>query len=391
MTRGCPPVAPPKVIHLMAHPVPAKRFVEPLVAALQDEGVDAQLWVEPVVGVDAFFDSMAVSKRWVCSNLHGNPLRWPGTVWALVRLFRAERPECVHAHLSRGALLPLLAARLTGVPLRVYHNHGVPFLGYAGPVRVALRALEWLNGRLATHALTVGAPMREILAPLIGDRDLQVLGPGSACGIDEADLADTAAYSVKVQAKQEAGYAPDQLIVLFVGRPYRRKGFHLILETWRRTFADRRDATLLVAGCSPADVARVLPDAPANIVALGYREELRPYYQMADVVALPSAHEGFGYALLEGAARRCALIASRIPGPDVLVEDGGNGWLVAANSHDDLARALREADADRGRLETMGERSGQIAARYARRAVVHAYWVYFDTLISSLKRGSVVR
>ena len=41
-------------------------------------------------------------------------------------------------------------------------------------------------------------------------------------------------------------------------------------------------------------------------------------YNEVDVVISPSFHEGFGYTLLEGAARGCCIVSSAIPGPDVL-------------------------------------------------------------------------
>ncbi len=42
--------------------------------------------------------------------------------------------------------------------------------------------------------------------------------------------------------------------------------------------------------------------------------DLDNVYLATDVVVVPSEHEGFCYALLEGAARECALICSDILG-----------------------------------------------------------------------------
>lgn len=368
------------IIHLIPHPVSAKRFVEPLVQRLLADGVQAELWVEQIAGLDRFYDSLACPKRMATFNLCANPWRMLKGAFGLWRMLRERKPQVVEAHLMRGALIPLLVAWLLRVPVRIYHNHGVPYVGYQGVLRWLLWLVEWLDCRLATHVLTVSDGMRKILVgtSLAAIGQCRVLGEGSACGIDLAEFAMPLPLD-KGPAKRAIGLQVDDFVVFYVGRPYRRKGFDLMLSVWARTFSE--GACLLLAGIDPDDVARVLPAAPRNIRPLGYLEDLRPYYAASDVVVLPSEHEGFGYSLLEGAAMGCCPVASNIPGPDAIIQDGENGCMVKVGDGDVLAEALSNLAKDRALCLRLGRNARNGAKRFDRKALGNIYSEYIRQIL----------
>jgi glycosyltransferase involved in cell wall biosynthesis len=365
------------IVHILFHPVSAKRFVEPLVEASIADGTEAELWVQPVRGTEAFLASLKVPAKICPSNLELNPLKNIVAFFTLWTRLRQRRPLVLYAHLLRGAFLPLLAARLAFVPVRVYHNHGAPYIAYRGFLRAALMGMEWANCRLATHIATDSAGMRPALEALARKgMPVATFGPGSPCGLDESEYAASADPQLKRQARRAWNIGEGDLVLLYVGRPHRRKGFPLTLDAFQHLFAKRHDVHLLVCGCSTVDVKAVLPVPPKNIRALGYLEDLRPVYQVADAILLPSFHEGFGNSLLEGAAQGCALLASRIPGPDILVEDGQNGFLVEPESLNDLMRAMKQMDLDRETLRAMGAAAYQKSLLFRRAIVVGAYLAF---------------
>ena len=66
---------------------------------------------------------------------------------ALVRLFRAERPDLVHAHMPISGFLARLAARVAGVPRIAYTCHGFLFNQEGSALRRgAALAMEWIGG-----------------------------------------------------------------------------------------------------------------------------------------------------------------------------------------------------------------------------------------------------
>ena len=180
------PVSPSLTIHLIPSAVSALRFVEPIVSALRDAGFRAELWTEATPGAQEFISSIRTPIRLLRFNLVANPIVVIFRLIALWSAFRKIRPTCVHAHQTRGALIPLLAAWFAGVPHRIYHNHGSAYWGTQGVVKRLFGVLEKLTCTLATYVLFVNPRLREIFVQdsLVSAEKSQAPEPGSACGID---------------------------------------------------------------------------------------------------------------------------------------------------------------------------------------------------------------
>ena len=72
----------------------------------------------------------------------------------------------------------------------------------------------------------------------------------------------------------------------------------------------------------------------------GFKEDPRPYYEMADCIVMPSYHEGMSNVLLEASAMGRPVITTDIPGCKEAVEDGVTGLLVEARDVSSLAEAM---------------------------------------------------
>jgi N,N'-diacetylbacillosaminyl-diphospho-undecaprenol alpha-1,3-N-acetylgalactosaminyltransferase len=337
------------VVHSIHFPVSARAFVAPLVAHLNSHGIPCELWVERFPGLDAFIERIDVPKRIVSSDLSFNPLRFAGKLHNFRRMLRGLKPQVLHCHQSRAALIPLLAGCLERVPLRVYHNHGLPYLGYGRPLRGMLRLLEIVNIRLATHVLLVSHSNREaaIRDGLLTDQKSSVIGYGSIAGIDLDEFALERFQGKQAhKARESFGMGDGSFVLGYVGRPLRRKGFHLLLRAWERTRLGERGHRLLIAGCTPTECSAALGRSLPGVTALGYVTGLEPFYAASDGVVLPSDHEGFPYSLLEGAAAGRALIGTDIPGIRCAILNGETGLLVPCNDETALAEAIQRLAGD---------------------------------------------
>jgi colanic acid/amylovoran biosynthesis glycosyltransferase len=149
------------------------------------------------------------------------------------------------------------------------------------------------------------------------------------------------------------------LRVLSVGRLSASKGFQVLVEAVaelvRRgvdlelTIAgegpDRRDIEKLVAELGVGDRVRLPGMVPPN--------EVRGYYDAADVFCLSSFAEGVPVVLMEAMACGLPVVSSAITGVPELVEQGVNGLLVPPARPDLLADALGELT-DPDRRSTLG-------------------------------------
>ncbi len=176
-------------------------------------------------------------------------------------------------------------------------------------------------------------------------------------------------------ARRRAG--DPQLLVLYAGRTARGKGLGVLLDAWRRLDAKPADATLLLAGPTPAEVA----GAPRGVSALGPLNALalRDLYAAADVLVVPSVHtrefrEPWGLVVNEALLQGTCVIASDSVGAAAggLVRHERTGLVVADGDPRALADAierLRRDPALRGRL---GEAGRQAALRLTPEAFASA-------------------
>lgn len=359
------------IIHLIHNQVSAFRYVQPMVLALAEAGYDVELWVEPELDGDEFYKKMQVRKRLARFSLVLNPFAVLTRLIGLWREFSRIRPAGVHAHQTRSSLIPLLAGRLAGVKVRIYHNHGSAYWGTSGLLHWVFGKLEKLNCSLATEVLFVNPALRDVFvrARLVNAEKAQVLGPGSACGLDLAAFPECHEGD-KAKQRQGLSLPVDAFVVLYVGRPHKRKGFDFLLNAWVASGSVYPGDVLLLAGCNENDVKRVLGEIPPNIRALGFCHEMRSLYVASDVVVLPSEHEGVPYALLEGGACALPLVVTDIPGIRMVVRDGIEGLVHPLNNVQAFLGCLKKLRDNRALRKQLGENARAKVIGFERHAVL---------------------
>lgn len=318
-------------------------------------------------------------------SLSLNPFVFMRRLLALIRYFLHIKPEVVHSNTTLGSILPLTAAWLCRVPLRIYHNHGITYLGYTGFLRGIFRSIEAINIGMAHSCLIVS---RSNLARIWQDgldakRKFSVIAHGSASGIDlpnvKARIREQDLH--RAHARQKFGLPIQTIVVGYVGRPVKRKGFIDLLLSWQRLQPKVNEATLLIAGCSHAQCERSVSKLPfETIKALGYISNMQEFYDACDIICLPSYHEGFPNALLEGSAYGKALIGTNITGIDEIIRDGYNGVLVPAGDTKALAEAIWELLSDASKRTLFAARGREFAEKFDRDVYLAAFEDYYRSL-----------
>jgi glycosyltransferase involved in cell wall biosynthesis len=184
-------------------------------------------------------------------------------------------------------------------------------------------------------------------------------------GVDADAFATTDAARVAV--RREWALADDDVAVVVVGALERRKGHAVLLDAAAglRALAPGLRYVICGDGSEAAALARAAEALGGVVRFAGFRRDVAACLAAADIVALPSLHEGLGVAALEAMAAGRAVVASRVGGLAEAVEDGTTGLLVppgdAATLGVALARLVRDP-ALRARLGAAGRT--RVAARY---------------------------
>jgi glycosyltransferase involved in cell wall biosynthesis len=136
--------------------------------------------------------------------------------------------------------------------------------------------------------------------------------------------------------------------VLFVGRLVPYKGLEYLLSAIEILQHEFSDIHLVIVGEGELKLKLVQLAEDLGIKELvdfvGHvpNSSLPPFYTSSDLVVLPSISrlEAFGIALIEAMACGKPVVASSIPGPGEIVEDGVTGYLVPPKDASGLAKAI---------------------------------------------------
>jgi D-inositol-3-phosphate glycosyltransferase len=180
------------------------------------------------------------------------------------------------------------------------------------------------------------------------------------------------------EARQYIGLAPDDHMILFVGRIEPLKGVGTLLRAVAclRLKNLKEPVHLAVIGGDPDATISEISEEMSRlqklsdeltvgkmVVFLGKRgqDTLPYYYSAAEVVVMPSHYESFGMVALEAMACGTPVIASQVGGLAYLVQDGVTGYTVPAEDHNALCDKLTALLGN----ETLRQQMAQNAAKYA--------------------------
>ena len=361
-----------QILHFHTDARMAARFIAPLMEAEREAGYQTGL-VSSVRRLEK--EDVIIPFDLSLSNLLGLPL-------ALLKIrshVKRYCPDVVFSHNTKSSLLPLLGAWWVGVPVRVYFNHGVPYVAYRGMFRCLLRALERWNAALATHVITVSQDMVSLLQDISPQIKPQIIQSGSASGID-LQAFSPGRYS-RADWRTAHGLCDEDLVVVFIGRPERRKGFELVLGLWADYFRHHTHFKLVLCGSEQDDVLKCLGTLPANVISLGFVNNVPEVLACSDLLILPTLHEGLPYAILEAQASDLVVVANDISGIRCVVEDGVTGFLVPDNVPSKYIEIMQKIDKDRTAYANIQRRARLNVEKFSRKLFIPSYLSFLSSLL----------
>jgi glycosyltransferase involved in cell wall biosynthesis len=288
---------------------------------------------------------------------------------ALVKRIRDFRPDIVHTHTAKAGMLGRLAAWLAGRPrpviVHTYHGHVLE--GYFDPLRNQLyRTLERWLGRASDLLIGVSAATVEDLVRLrIAPRRKFRVVP---IGLDLEPFL-TPPERARPEFRREAGVAPGELLVTFVGRLVPIKRVDLAIRALAE--ARQRGAAIRLAVVGDGEdrpaLERLARDLGVEeaIAFFGYRDDMVAVTAGADLALLTSANEGTPVSLIEAGAAGRPAVATAVGGVTDVVTPA-TGVVVQSADAAALGAAIAGLAADPGARTAMGEAARRhVLARFS--------------------------
>lgn len=270
------------------------------------------------------------------------------SLFRLVRVFREERPDIVHSMTPKAGLLSMIAAKIARVPIRIHTFTGLVFPTATGLKKRLLMLTDKITCACATHIIPEGEGVKNDLTNYgITNKPLHVLGFGNVQGVDL-----TYYHPNPVEH--------DGFVFLFIGRIVKDKGIRELVQAF---LSLPENAYLqLVGSIEPNDpvddeTMKIIKTHP-RIRLHNYTDDVRPYYNQADCMVLPSYREGFPNVVLEAGAMQLPSIVTDINGSREIIINHTNGLIVPPKDCEHLKQAMLYMLEHRTEAQAMG-----IAAR----------------------------
>ncbi|TCJ18408.1 glycosyltransferase [Parasulfuritortus cantonensis] len=294
--------------------------------------------------------------------------RWDfWSAWRMRRLLSERAPCVVQTYMGR-------ATRLTRVPKGVPAVHVARLGGFYKIDGYYRHAHAWVGNTRAICDYMIGQGLPAERVFHIGNF------------VPEPRRFDDAG-----RAALRAGLAvpADAWLLFGLGRLIEKKGFQDLLAALAdlpREIAGRPWVMLIGGDGEDAERLRLqcrrlgLDD---RVRWLGWQDPPDPWYDLADVVVVPSRHEPLGNVILEAWNYRKPVVSSASDGARELIQPDRNGIMVPCADPlglaDGLQRALQMDDAGRRELGEAGWR--ELNAKHGQAAIVGAYLDLYERLM----------
>ena len=101
-----------------------------------------------------------------------------------------------------------------------------------------------------------------------------------------------------------------------------------------------------------------------GIISVGFQQDVRPYFAVADALVFPSYREGFPNVVLQALAMQLPAIVSDINGCREIIYDGENGMVVPPKNSESLTLAMQEIMNDEQYYFKMKEKTRESVEKF---------------------------
>ena len=226
---------------------------------------------------------------------------------ALVKLFKEQNYQIVHAHLNTINVFSMYAAKKAGVPVRISHSHST-----AGKGETKKNILKYMLRPFAKIYPTHYAACSRLAGEwLFGKKAME---QGKVTIFNNAIELDKFRFdeNVRKEVREELGIGDDKFVIGHVGRFCYQKNQDFLIDIFEEVYKQNPNAMLLMVG-EGEDLQRIkerVENLGGGVQILGNRNDVDRLYQAMDIFVFPSRYEGLGLVAVEAQVSGLKVVAS---------------------------------------------------------------------------------
>jgi glycosyltransferase involved in cell wall biosynthesis len=274
----------------------------------------------------------------------------------LRKLVEHLNPDVIQTHASKSHFLMRCSGLGKEKPWIAFH-HGYTNTDFRSPI---YNGLDRWSLKAPQRIVTVSVATKEQLRRHGVSERITVVHNAVPAPLHRQALDDASAIR---QKKIALGVSPDEKIILCVGRLSKEKAQIDMVAAIAHLAKQRPDLAVrvFIIGDGPERerIVQAIQSAGLgkSVVLTGYLKDLTPYYEAADVVAIPSLSEGSPNVLLEAMALGAPIAATEVGGIPEIVTHGETALLVPPQDPGAMAAAIGRLISEPGTASALARRA----------------------------------
>lgn len=310
-----------------------------------------------------------------------------------IQIFREQKFDMVQYSTPNAACYASIAAKIAGVPIRLYCQWGIRYVGMSGISRRIFKTVEKIVCCNST-AVRAQSPLNmqfAISEGLYKADKVSVVGYGGTIGVDTKKYDIEKKMMWRREIREKYGLSDDEFVFGFSGRITVDKGCRELFSAFKNVKEKVAGAKLFIVG--PMDdncgIDKNLVNwakTSGSVILTGMVDsnEMRKYYSAMDVLIHPTYREGFGMVLQEAGALGIPAITTKIPGASEVFEDRVSAIHIAVKDAKQLETAMYELSVNKDLSVQLGKNAySRTKERYDRPIMLENQRQDYEKLIGS--------
>jgi glycosyltransferase involved in cell wall biosynthesis len=250
---------------------------------------------------------------------HKNPFKLTKSFFQLLAYCKKYKIDIIHTHHRYPELLSVLVSKFTGVKtITTVHS--------------LVAGLKFLSFRSNKIICVSNAVKKNLIENYLHSKNrITVL-------YNCIDNSFFETVSNRQMIRDKFGFNLDDKIILLVGRISRIKGVDTLIKAFVKINRQNENVKLILLGqVEDINISEAIKGFEKQILVIPPVKNISEFYQITDLVVLPSKLDSFPYAMLEAGVMKKTFIGSRTGGIAEFIEDDVNGLLIEPGNSDQLA------------------------------------------------------
>ncbi|MDQ0256584.1 glycosyltransferase involved in cell wall biosynthesis [Evansella vedderi] len=296
------------------------------------------------------------------------PLNTIKSIYQIYKILRVGKYDIVQYSTPNAALYSAIASWVAKIPIRLYCQWGIRYVGFTGWKRGLFKVIEKLVCSLSTNIEPDSNGNLEFShrEGLYNKDKSKVIWNGSANGVEleKFVFSKKEIWRSRIRDKYDIDFR--DIVLGFIGRLDKDKGVNELLGAFKIILSKYPMTKLLMIGSDDKNegLDQELLQWSRSTDAIkytGFTNEVEKYIAALDIFILPSYREGFGSVVIEAEAMGVPVIVTDIPGPIDAMKPGETGLTVPKATVQPLVEAIEQMIVNPKMREKMGENAKSFA------------------------------